>query len=492
MTRVTFTRDGKKISAQEGQSVGAALWAHGDRALSRSLKFHRPRGWYCGTGKCNQCMMRVDGVPNVKTCITQAREGMVVEGQNAWPSVRHDLFRGSDVVFRKGFDHHRAFVRPHFLYPLFSKVIRAFAGWGRLPDTEPPAPSVETARPDVVVIGGGPAGLAAGVAAAGLGARTMLFDDRPEAGGSAAFLVGTVEDPDNGGAVEVSSLVRRWKAEARQADRLDLRGGMTVSAVYRDGLVLAQARDRMLAIVPQSIIVATGAHEAHGVFEGNDLPGVMTAHGCLALLVANGVRPGGRAVVYGAGDHGLQVAEALVAGGVEVRAVVEPATEPSGSDARERLDAIGVPLWTTTQIERAKGLGRVKAVRVYGADGARTIHADLLVVALGGKSAPEVFQAMGARLRHDPWQGGVVPVLGDDLQTSVPGLFAAGDCAGVGTLASARTSGRLAGLAAAAHAGHGPAPEAETERLRELLGREPSRAGGPVPGGAAKVAEVSA
>lgn len=491
MSRVTFTRDGKKITAREGQSVGAALWAHGDRVLSRSLKFHRPRGWYCGSGKCNQCMMRVDGVPNVKTCITPVREGMVVEGQNAWPSVRHDLFRGSDVVFRKGFDHHRAFVRPRFLYPLFSKVIRAFAGWGRLPDTEPPAPSIETARPDVVVIGGGPAGLAAGVAAAERGARTMLFDDRPAAGGDAALLSGTVEDPDLGGSVAVSTLVHRWKEEAEQADRLDVRSGMTVSAVYRDRLVLAQARDRMLAIVPKAIVVATGAHEAHGVFEGNDLPGVMTAHGCLALLVANGVRPGRRAVVYGAGDHGLHVAEALVAGGVDVRAVVEPAEAAPGVDARQRLEALGVPLMAATQVERAKGLGRLKTVRVRGADGARTVRADLLVVALGAKSAPEVFQAMGARLQYDPYQGGAVPVLDAGLQTSVPGLFAAGDCAGVGTLASARASGRLAGLAAAAHAGYDPAPAEETERLVRLLDRDPAHAGGPVPS-ATEPAEVPA
>lgn len=484
---VTFLRDGRKIRARPDQTVGGALYAHGDRTFSRSLKYHRPRGWACGTGDCNNCMMRVDGMPNVKVCQTPVREGMVVEGQNAWPSVRRDIFRGADLTFRKELDHHRWFVRPHFLYGLFGRVIRAFAGWGRLPETEPEAPAQEVLRPDVAVVGGGPAGLAAARAAAEAGATVLLLERSARLGGQAAHLARPVPDPEFDGpaedrpAVPMADLVARWSRAVTDDAAVDVRTDTALGAAYRNGLCIAQSTDTLTLFRPKALVAATGTYAEQALFPNNDLPGVMDASACAALLHREGVAPGRRAVVYGAGAHGLHIARDLHDAGIEVACVAAPGPYPVGPEEDViALESDGVPVETRTTLVKAHGFGRVKAVTVHGRKGKKRIRCDLVVVAVGRKTAPELFQGLGARLVHDPSAGGAVPLVDPVLGTSLPGLFAAGDTAGVGSLATARWSGRLAGLAAARHAGHDLGPLAHTiPELQHELALAAAVHGGP-------------
>lgn len=473
--RVTFTCDGRSIEAEEGQSIAAALWAYGDRALSRSTKFHRPRGWACGTGDCANCTMQVDDVPNVRTCIEPAKNNMIVNSQNAFPNVRHDLFRINDLVFRKGLDHHRSFVRPRILYPLFGSVIRAFAGWGRTPKHVPEPPKTESRRTDIVVVGAGPAGLAAATAAAEAGAQVLLIDRYPNPGGIARWLTRPIEDPDtdppgSGQPIPGHALAQRWEQEARATGRVVIAPRNTLSAVYPNGIHLIRNENSVQLVKAQATILATGGLANEHPFEGNDLPGVMNATGCLALLNREGVPPGRRAVIYGAGAHGLSVATELHAQGIHIAAIIEPAAAIPGPQALSGpLEHKDIPIYTDSHIQRAHGWGRLRRVTLKTPQGKKRLDADLLVVAMGAKTLPFAMQGLGARLVHDPERGGTVPVLDDSMMTTVPGLFATGDAAGIGSLASARASGRLAGLGAAAFTDQ-PSEAWDEERTR-LRGR---------------------
>src|SRR5579871_5017585 len=131
---VMFTFEGRTISALAGQSIAAALYAAGVRIFSRSFKYHRPRGLFCVTGDCPNCLMRVDGRPNVRTCIEPVRAGQVVCGQNAWPNLRFDALRILDYLHRflpVGF-YYKRFHKPRWLWPIFERVVRHIAGLGHI------------------------------------------------------------------------------------------------------------------------------------------------------------------------------------------------------------------------------------------------------------------------------------------------------------------------------------------------------------------------
>ncbi len=131
---LTFTFEGRTHSRVEGQSIAAALYAAGVRIFSRSFKYHRPRGLFCVSGDCPNCLMQVDGRPNVRTCIEPARQGQVVRGQNAWPSLNFDVLRIFDTLrsfLPVGF-YYKRFHKPRWLWPIFERVVRHVAGLGRI------------------------------------------------------------------------------------------------------------------------------------------------------------------------------------------------------------------------------------------------------------------------------------------------------------------------------------------------------------------------
>src|SRR5271167_1975447 len=138
--RVNF--EGKTIEAYEGDTVASALYAAGTKIFSRSFKYHRPRGLFCVSGDCPNCLMQVDGRPNVRSCIEPARQGQVVRSQNAWPSLDFDVLRIFDTLDRflpVGF-YYKRFHKPRWLWPIFEQVIRHLAGLGRIDvHTEPKA-----------------------------------------------------------------------------------------------------------------------------------------------------------------------------------------------------------------------------------------------------------------------------------------------------------------------------------------------------------------
>src|SRR5437660_923149 len=142
---VTFTFDGKTITAVAGQSIAAALYAGGLRIFTRSFKYHRPRGLFCVSGDCPNCLMQVDGRPNVRTCVEPAQQGQVVRHQNAWPSLHWDVLRVFDrlsAFLPVGF-YYKRFHKPRWLWPLFERVVRHVAGLGRVDVNSVPDPGTE-------------------------------------------------------------------------------------------------------------------------------------------------------------------------------------------------------------------------------------------------------------------------------------------------------------------------------------------------------------
>src|SRR5579885_1923143 len=160
---VEFEFDGRRISAREGQTVAGALHSAGEHILSRSFKYHRPRGLLCMSGRCPNCLCTVNGVPNVRICTQAAKPEMVVEPQNAWPSLKFDLLSMFDKLHRfmpVGF-YYKSMYRPRWMWPVWEAFIRRVAGLGKM-DREHGADGVYDKRnlfTDVAVVGGGLAGL---------------------------------------------------------------------------------------------------------------------------------------------------------------------------------------------------------------------------------------------------------------------------------------------------------------------------------------------
>ena len=415
--RVTLRLGGRAVEAYEGETVGAALHAAGERVLMRSIKYHRPRGLFCNAGKCASCLMRVDGVPNVRACVTPVKDGMKVEFQNAFPSARRDLFGIVDKVYRKNLDMHERFTRPRPLALAFNAIARRMAGFGRVPDLRPlRRPAIRRESVDVLVVGGGPAGLAAAAAAAEGAATVLLVDEGDRPGGSLLLLPGGVAQADEHAARVVDAGGRILpRSVAFGVYRTDAKG----NELPAPGLVAVMTSERVLEVEAKALVVAAGYHEAPPLVPGNDLPGVMGTRAALVLLHRHGILPGRRVAFAGVGPLTARAREDLAKAGCEV--VDGPVSE----------------VWGGTRVEGASVAGRKEAL-------------DLVLAAGDETPRIELVQQAGARLA--PSGFAPVPLL-DGVATSAEGVFAAGSVTDPTLpLAERLAMGARAGEAAAARA----------------------------------------
>src|SRR6266508_3951519 len=169
----------QRIPIEDGDTVASAMVRAGVRTFSRSLKYHRRRGLYCGTGECPSCLLTVDGVPGVRACVTTAREGMKIRREGGWPSVERDLLSvlgRARPLMPVGF-YHKTFIRPRWVWPLVERVIRRAVGLGRLPVGPRARIVARHLRCDVLVVGAGRSGREAASSAAEAGARVVLCDE---------------------------------------------------------------------------------------------------------------------------------------------------------------------------------------------------------------------------------------------------------------------------------------------------------------------------
>lgn len=403
--------EGRPVRAYDSETLAVALYASDVRVLTRSLKYHRPRAFFCLEGHCGGCLMRIDGVPNLRACMEPARAGRQLEAQNAYPSAEIDVLELVDFAFPKGMDHHTLMTGSRLLNRLANKVVRQLSGLGTLPDA-PAAefPAVRRRTPDVAVIGAGPAGLAAAEAAARAGAQTILIDEHPRLGGS------LLAHPEHGPRAAAAR-----EAAVRGAG-VEVFTSATAAAYYPedDGGVLAVATpDGLVRVQARRTVYATGGYAVNALFANNDRPGVLAARAVGRLLVTYGVKPAHRVVVVGADAYARALTDALAAAGCEVTAL--PA------------------------IDRARGRNWVTGVDA----GKKKIPCELIAVSTTPAPASETPRQHGCEVVLDPAAGGYRVIVDVDGRTTVAEAFACGDvCGYVGPQRAAEAGARIGRVAA--------------------------------------------
>lgn len=449
---VSFSFEGRTVPAIEGQTIAAALYASGVRTFSRSFKYHRPRGLLCVSGDCPNCLMNVDGRPNVRTCTEPVRQGQVVCGQNAWPGLRFDVLRTFDYLdafLPVGF-YYKRFHKPRWLWPIFERLVRNIAGLGRIDVERAPevAAEVEHLHADVCVVGAGPAGLAAATAAAESGAAVVLVEREPQPGGHLLY--------EGHSAETLATLLR---ALGERSDRARVLLNTTAFGLYEGNLLAAFQGDRLIKVRARSIIVSTGGRQRPMLFSRNDLPGILLGRGAQRLARLYGVRAGRRALVVTDHDGGHELAADLVSQGLGVAAVIDARAEaaaPSGT----------VPVLREHAVLRAHGRSRLKRVTVTRTteDGQakpgteQVFDCDLLCLAPRLVPANELLHQAGVRFVHQ--DGRWVP------SRHVPGVLAAGAAAGTLGLEAQLAEGRQRGREAAGALGSDGLTTAEASSVR--------------------------
>ena len=415
---LAFRWNGRRYTGLAGDTIVSALAAAGERIFSRSLKYHRPRGVLTASYHDPNCLFQVDDEPNVRGAHRRLAAGMAVSAQNAWPSLRFDVKALNQAVGRflgPGF-YYRTFINPPRLWPAYEAVLRRFASGGRV--AERPASDEYDKRyvhVDVLVAGGGPAGMAAALSAADAGASVLLVEEEYELGGHLRF----------GGKAELELLAELRKAMSERPG-IEVMVDSAVLARY-DGNWVAVAqrshpavRERLIKARAGTLVVAAGLVERPYVFAGNDTPGVMLSTAARRLVNLWAVRPGERAVVLTANGVGEAAAADLGDVGVDVVAVL---------DARRGEDVV-----------RARGRPALEAVET--AAGA-TIPCDLFVTATGWTAPTSLLNMAGDRPVYDAASARFVP--GDGLPANV---VVAGGLTGDGSadelVAHGREIGRLA------------------------------------------------
>jgi sarcosine oxidase subunit alpha len=406
------------VPAREGDTVSLALLDAGVLETSRSAKYRRPRGAYCLRGDCGTCLVRIDGLPNRRACLTLAREGMHVQPQNrlvAGP----DPSALIDTMMRGDMDHHHFMVRPRVVNQIMQGVARNLTGLGTLPDRPvPDAPARHAEhRPDVLVVGAGPAGTAAHEVLAAAGREVLWVDRLDRAGLVAQHAAAALDAAALDAAAMASTAVARAGARRPVPAMLDaLLDHTGVFGVYPAERLWAAVTDVpgqamvLRSIVPRHVLVATGARDPILPLPNNDRPGVVSARGLLHQLRRSGARLQVPAVVVGTGEHAQALARAL-----------------------------DLPLVAPDQVERITG-NPVEGLRLV--DGERECR----LVALAAPPAPafELARQAGAAVR---WDGAGFAVQRDEAGRCVTTpwtVWAAGDACGFVGAAAADDGRRVA------------------------------------------------
>ena len=451
---VAFDFEGRTVEGYEGDTIASALYASGVRIFSRSFKYHRPRGLLCAAGSCANCLMTVDGVPNVRTCAEPARSGLAVRGQNAWPSVERDALSALDklgALMPVGF-YYKTFHSPKLMWKMAQPFIRHVAGLGSLDTARANGETYahRTIHADVAVVGGGPSGLSAALAAAGAGARVTLVDDQTGLGGHLRWSTREYEGLPGIAGGPGFEIGARLAAAVRDEPRIDVISSATAFGLYQDNLLGVLAERELVRLRAGSVVVAAGAHDAPLVFERNDLPGVMLTDAALRLVNLYGVSPGATAVIATTDDSGYYAALDLLRCGTRIAVLVDSRPGfPHGMEAAESLRSVGTLILPSHTLVLTEGRRRVvEAIVARVEDGRptgeeRRFDCDLVCVSAGAQPAVSLLQMGGAEMAFDGSTGLMAP-------SSLPeGVYAAGRVTGAHDLSGSLLQGREAGAAAA-------------------------------------------
>jgi sarcosine oxidase subunit alpha len=458
--RLRFEFDGAAYEGHPGDTLASALLANGVRIVGRSFKYHRPRGIIsAGVEEPSALVCLEEGThrePNRRPTEIELYDGLRAFSQHAWPTLRGDVFAaaGGLAPFLPAGFYYKTFMAPRALWAaLWEPLLRHMAGLGRTPKAADPARyDKRHDHCDVLVVGGGPAGLTAALTAGRTGARVILADSDTQFGGTLLGRAYKVGDQDsatwaNGVVAELVGLpeVRLLPATTivghydgnhlTAVERIGERRGPTVPA----GL----PRQRLWQIRARRVVLATGAIERVPAFAGNDRPCVMLAGAVMAYLHRYAVMPGRRAVVFVNNDDAYAVVPTLVGAGVEIAAIVDP--RAAAGERAHRL-AAGIPVYSAHTIAATSGRGGVRRVRVRPLAGRRSvaIACDLLVVSGGWNPNLNLFAQAQGRLRFDEHLAAFVPdgnnIAAVECAGAAGGTFSLPGCLAEGAAAGARTA----------------------------------------------------
>jgi NADPH-dependent 2,4-dienoyl-CoA reductase/sulfur reductase-like enzyme len=446
--RIVFEFDGERLEGRRGETLAAALTAAGIRDL-RSTRRGDPRGLFCGMGVCQECLVEVDGVSNQRACMTKLEQPVSVRRQGP-------LAKAASVADR----------------------------------TEPPSTTVPM-EPDILVVGGGAGGLNAARSAALAGARVVLVDDRPLPGGQyykqplaiPALASEHASDPQFAGG--------RALIEATEGAGVTILGGARIWGAFEPLELMISDAAGSRSCRPKRLIVATGAFERALPVPGWTLPGVMTTGAAQTLLRSYRVLAAKRLLIAGNGPLNFQVALELARAGAEIVTVVELAHRPSF----RALSALSAMLTSTPALtwRGARYLIELRRRRIpviydsvlagltAGPHGisalvkrwpfkeeepGQRLDADAVCLGYGFMPSNEILRALGCAHRFDPQRGHLVTERDADQRTSVPEVYAVGDCAGLGGAPAAEAEGIIAGLAAARSLGFATSATAYSSEAR--------------------------
>jgi sarcosine oxidase subunit alpha len=365
--------------------------------------------------------MQVDGIPNVRTCITPVRQGMDVQSQQ-----KRGIKPNSD-----------------FFYSSKKKLTNQIA-----------------------IVGAGPAGLSASIAAAEQGASVLLVDENPQLGGQLIKqthrFFGSKEEKAGVRGIEIADLLFKNISTQKSIEMLL---DTTIIGYYHPNkkhcLIAVKRKkggENLLEINCNKIIFACGARENMFSFPGNDLPGVYGAGGVQTLMNVYGIKPGKHVVMVGAGNVGLIVSYQLLQAGVHVDRVVEAMPTIGGYHVHAaKIRRCGVPIYTSTTILNAYGTDKVEGATTIKlddhwnpiAESEEKVLCDTICLSVGLTPSTELLVQTGAHMMFLPDAGGYVALHNNEMETTQKGIFVAGDLANIEEASTAMLEGKIAGMAAA-------------------------------------------
>jgi sarcosine oxidase subunit alpha len=477
-----FRFDGIAYEGFAGDTLASALLANDVRLVGRSFKYHRPRGIFAaGAEEPNALVAVGEGgrrTPNTRATTLELYDGLTAESQNRWPSLAFDAMAIAGAMSRfipAGF-YYKTFMAPS--WRLYEPWIRRAAGLGSATESaDPDRYEKRQAHCDVLVVGGGPTGLAAALAAGRAGARTILVDEGCVWGGS------LWRDPTVLEGQPSSAWIAAAVAELASLPRVHL-GLRTAAFGYYDHNVIGMIehvqdhleapstrvpRQRFWIVRARDVVLATGAIERGFAFADNDRPGIMLAGAVRTYLNRFAVRPGGRALVATNNDDAYKTAIDLAGAGIEVAAIVDSRRDPAESLAR-RARSQGIPVLSEHVVIGASGRLRLDGISIAPADGHgphRRLACDLLAISGGWSPAVHLHSQSGAKPVYDPNIAAFVPGPPRQRERTV------GAARGTFALSAAMAEGAAAGAAAARSTGHGdgtppPMPRAEADESYSL------------------------
>ncbi|KXB05378.1 hypothetical protein AKJ50_01105 [candidate division MSBL1 archaeon SCGC-AAA382A13] len=408
-----FYYNGQKLTGYENETIAAALFASGVKVFRKGPRLGLPRGWFCGIGKCSSCLMKVNDTPNVRTCTTMVEEGMRVEAQEGKGKPPHHIEEKTRSEF-------------------------------------------EELNTQLLIIGAGPAGLEAGITAEKLGMNTLIIDENPKTGGQLVkqthkFFGENSREAGTRGTTIAQDLQKKYNGTVLP--------NMTVIGYEKNQKHTTYAQqktkngEKLLRIQADQIIVTTGARENYLSFQNNYLPGVYAAGGVQTLMNTYGIKPGNKALIVGSGNVGLILAYQLLQAGVKVKAVAEALPEIGGYLVHSaKIGRQGVPILTNHTIKKAKGENHVTGAvitelnedfeSIPGSE--KELDVDLICIAVGLTPSAELLFQAGCEKTYQKSLGGWIPIHNKNMETTLNGVYLAGDVSGIEEATAAISEGRIA------------------------------------------------